>query len=157
MVTHLFSDVASCPTLGRRVARPSVGRLQSPGVGSDLETKRSALLLIVGTHLSVGTYEYSRLHCCTPVPVSHKMEHKKPRQVGSSALATSLRRQTRGSQPWLGRLDPTRRAAHPARLFAAPNHKNSSWFRRLLESLHTHTIYLKFPHRKTVSICQVHI
>ena len=123
-VTQLYSDVASRPTLGRRAARPSVARLQSPGAGSGLETKRSAL----GTHLFVDAYEYS---------ASHKMERNIPRQVGSSALATSLRRQIRGSQPWLGRSGPTRRAAHPARLFSAPNHKNSSWSRRLLESLHT--------------------
>ena len=55
MVTKRFSDVASRPTLERRAARPSVARLQSPGAGSGLETKRSAL----GTHLSVDTYEYS--------------------------------------------------------------------------------------------------
>ena len=47
-----------------------------------------------------------------------------------------VHRQTRGSQPWLRRLGPTRSAAHPTRLFAAPDHKNSSWSPRLLESLH---------------------
>ena len=55
IVTQLCSDVASRPTLGRRAARPSVARLQSPGAGSGLETKRSAL----GTHLFADTYEYT--------------------------------------------------------------------------------------------------
>ena len=54
-----------------------------------------------------------RLHCCTAAAasaaVSHVVTHKTRSQVdSSSALATSLRRQTRGSQPWLGRLGPTR-------------------------------------------------
>ena len=79
------------------------------------------------------------LHCCTAAgTASPKMEHIIQRQVGSGALATSLCRHTRGSQPWLAGLGPTRRTAHPARLFAAPTHNNSSWSRRLLESLHTH-------------------
>ena len=54
MVTQLYSDVASRPTLGRRAACPSMVRLQSPGSGSGLETKRITL----GTQLSVNTYEY---------------------------------------------------------------------------------------------------
>ena len=70
-------------------------------------------------------YEYSN---------SNQSQNTK-RQVDSSALATSLCRQTRGNQPWLGRLGPTSSAAHPARLFAAPDHNNSR-SRRLLESLH---------------------
>ena len=53
------------------------------------------------------------------------MKHKISRQVASSALATSRRRQTRSSQPWLVRLRPTRSAALPASLFAAPDHINS--------------------------------
>ena len=76
--------------------------------------------------------------CCTAVAaaaVSHRVKHKIPRLVDSSALGTSLRRKTRGSQAWLGHLGPARSAAHPARLFVAPDH-NNSWSRRLLESLH---------------------
>ena len=42
MVTERYSDVASCPTRGRRAALLSVARLQSAGVGSGLETKRRA-------------------------------------------------------------------------------------------------------------------
>ena len=135
MVTPLYSDVASRPPPGRPAARLSVARLQSAGADSGLETKSTAL----GARTSPWI-RTRRLHCCTAAAaaaaVSHKMEHKIPRQVGSSALATSLCRQTRGSQPWLGRLGPTRSAAHPARLFAAPDHNNSSWSRRLLESVH---------------------
>ena len=139
MVGERYSDVASRPTLGRRAVRPSVARLQSPGAGSGLETKRSAL----GTHLSVDTYEHTRrLHCCTAA-VSQKKCSKKwntkyqDRFALAHLLVTSLCRQTRGSQPRLARLDLTRRAAHPTRLLAAPNQKNSSWSQRLLESLHT--------------------
>ena len=59
-VTQLYSGVASSRTLGRRAARPFVARRQSPGAGSDLETKISAL----GRHLSVDTYEYLYVDCC---------------------------------------------------------------------------------------------
>ena len=52
-----------------------------------------------------------------------------------SALGTSLRRQTRGCQRGLRRLGPKRTTAHSARLFAAPDHNNSSWSRCSLESL----------------------
>ena len=51
------------------------------------------------------------------------------------ALGTSPRRQTRGSQRGLGRLGSTRSVTHSARFFAAPDHNNSSWSRRLLEFL----------------------
>ena len=61
-----------------------------------------------------------------------------PRQVDSSALGTSLRRQTRGSQREPVSLGPTPSAAHSARLFAAPDRNNSSRSRRLLESLDAH-------------------
>ena len=52
MVTQLYSDVASRPTLGRRAARLSAARLQSAGAGSGEDTKRSAL----SAHLSMDTY-----------------------------------------------------------------------------------------------------
>ena len=98
-MTQLYSDVVSPPTHGRRVALFSVARLQSAGAGSGLETKRSAL----GAHLSVDTYSQ------TTAAVSHIVKYKLPRHVDAinSALGTSLRRQTEGSQPWLGRLGPT--------------------------------------------------
>ena len=119
MVTQLYSDVASRPTCSRRTTPLSVARLQSAGAGSGLETKRSAL----GADLSVDTY------CSqTAAAVSHIVKrhtwYRIPRQVYSSELGTSLRRQTRSSPRGLGRLGPTRGAAHSARLFAAPGHNN---------------------------------
>ena len=86
---------------------------------------------------------------------SHCVKKHIPRQLDSSAIGTSPRRQTRGSQSGLGRLGPTRNAAHSARLYAAQDHNNTAVrSRRLLESLHAQQ--MRFPHRKTVSISEVH-
>ena len=132
MVTQLYGDVASRPTRCRRTACLSVARLQSAGAGSSLDTKRSAL----GAHLSVDTWTRA---AAPAAAVSHIVKYKIPKQVDASALGASLLRQTEGGQRWLGRLGPTRSAAHPARPIAAPNH-NISWSRRLLESLHAQEI-----------------
>ena len=136
MVTERYSDVASCPTLGRWAARPSLARTTVAwrGLGPRDQEKRTR-------HAPLGGYvrvlvDYTAV-TCTAAAISHKIEHKTPRWVGSGAFATSPCRQTRDSWSWLVRLDPTRRAAHPSRLFAAPNLINSSWSRRLLESLRT--------------------
>ena len=53
-----------------------------------------------------------------------------------SAPGMSVDRQTRGSPRGLGRLGPTRSAAHFARLFAVADHNTSSGPRRVLKSLH---------------------
>ena len=68
-------------------------------------------------HSSSGT-------AATPVAaaVSHIVKYKAPRRVDSARLSAA--RPKKGSQSWLGRLGPTRSAAHPARLFAAPDHNN---------------------------------
>ena len=92
-----------------------------------------------------------RLHCCT-VYSSSRSSQSQPstpntKTGGSSALATCLCRQTRDGQPYLERLGPTRSAAHPARLFAAPNHKDSTYLASsLFKSLYT-KIKLTIPHR----------
>ena len=83
-------------------------------------------------YLSVNTN--SSTTAATPA-ISQTVKYKIPRQVDSSALGTSAHRQTKGSQRWLGPLSPPCSAAHPARLFAAPDHNNGSCSRRLLESL----------------------
>ena len=145
VVTQPDSDVASRPTQRRRAAHPSLARPQSPGAGSGLDTKRSAL----GAYLSVDTYSTAAAAAVSRIVSQFKI----PRQIGSSALGTPPRRQTRGRQLGLGRSDPTRSAAHPARLFAAPDRINSrpSW--RLLLSLHAQCICF-FVHRNTVLVCQ---
>ena len=66
--------------------------------------------------------------------VSHIVDYSLSRRVDSARL--SANRPKKGSQSWLGRVGPTRSAAHPARLFAAPDQNNSSsWSRRLLASV----------------------
>ena len=64
--------------------------------------------------------------------VGHTGKFKIPRRVDSAHISAA--RPNKSSQSWLGRLGPTRRAANPARLLAAPDHNNSSWSRRLLAS-----------------------
>ena len=126
--------------------RLSVARLQSAGAGSDLKTKSSTL----GVHLSMHTA------AAAAAAVSHIVKHKIPRHV-DRALGTSLRRQTRGSQRWLGRLGPTRSAAHPARPFAAPDHNNSSWSRRLLESFCPYNKYDFFAWDDGIDLVSSHL
>ena len=132
MVAQLCSGVASCPTRRRRAVCLSVARLQSAGAGSGLETKRSEVgaQIFLG-HVFVDSYSSSSSQSLNETQI--------PRHVDSinSAVGTSLRRQTKGSQRWLGRLGPTRSEAHPARLFAAADHSNSTRSRRVLEHLHT--------------------
>ena len=112
MVTKLDSDVASRPTRSRRAERLSVARpQQSVGAGSGLDTNRSAH----GAHLFPGYALVDHSSCSSnsssSSSQSHFSQYKIPRQVDPSALGTSLRRQTRGSQHGLGRLDTTRSAA----------------------------------------------
>ena len=138
MVTQLYSDVASRPTRGRQEARLSVARRKSAGatVGwrglgprdQEKRTRRAPL----GGYVRV---DYSS----STAAGSHIVKYKIPRQVDSTALGTPLGRQTIGSQRGLGSLGPTRSVVHLMRLFAAPDH-NSSWSRRLLESLHAQYI-----------------
>ena len=59
----------------------------------------------------------------------------------SSALDMYLHHQTRGSRRGLERLGLTRSAAHSARFFEPPDHNNSSWSRRFLESQHPQWVF----------------
>ena len=99
MVTQLGADVASRRTRSQWAAHFSMARLQSAGAGSGLDT--------LGAPLSVDTYSTAAAAAVRRIVSKYKI----PRQVDSSALGTSLRRQTRGTQPGLERLDPTRSAA----------------------------------------------
>ena len=129
MVTQLHSDVASRPTHNRRAARLSVARLQSAGAGSGLDIKGRTSLrgyVLVGCCGSSSSSSSSSQSLVS--------QHRIPRQVESSALGTSLRRQTRGSKRGLGRLDPTRSAA-PQRV-STRHQTTTAVTRRLLESLH---------------------
>ena len=121
MVTQLDSDIASYPTRSRRAARLSLARLQqSAGAGSGLESKRSTL----GAYLSVDSYSQTAAAAAAAAAAGHIVKYYckyQDRLTLSSALGTSLRRQAKGRRRWLGRLGPTRSAAHPASLFAAPD------------------------------------
>ena len=100
---------------------------QSAGAGLDQEkrTRRAPLGGYVIVDYSSGGTQAAA--------VSHIVKYKIPRQVDSARLFAA--RPKKGSQSWLGRLGPTRSAAHPARLFAAPDYNNSSWSRGLLASV----------------------
>ena len=138
IVTQLCSDVASRPKRGRRASLRGQTTVGWRGLGPRDQEKRTRHAPLRGyVRVLVRTLLYSSS--------SSQSQHgtQNTKTGGSSALATSLRRQTRGSQPWLGRLGPTRRAAHPARLSAARIHNNSAWscaFARIS----THTIHLIF-------------
>ena len=132
MVTQLYSVVASRPTRGQRGAHLSVATTTVGWRGFGYQEKRTRRAPLGGYVLvdysSSGT-------AATPAAaaVSHIVKYKIPRRVDSARLSAA--RPKKGSQSWLGRLGPTRSAAHPARLFAASDHDNSGWSRRLLESV----------------------
>ena len=97
-----------------------------------------------------------RLHCCTAAAVaavSHVVTHKLPRHVDSSALGTSLRRQTRGKSALARTLGSYAQcSASSASLRGARIQQQP--FVSAFARISARTINLIFPHGTSVSICQ---
>ena len=90
MVTHLYSDVSSCPTPGQRAARLSVAR-ERPGVaGSGLETGRGALgasTFSVDTYLSTPAKRRSSSQSRCEILVQNTKIDRLTRALSASLIA----------------------------------------------------------------------
>ena len=103
-------------------------------------------------------YVTRRLHCrtaATATAVSHIVKRKIPRQVDSSALGTSLRRQTTvslGSDAWV-----LRAVQRTQRVSSRCQTTTTAVGLSVCSNLCTHNKSDFSAYKKTVSICQVHI